>query len=62
MICVMRRITFFVVGYLLGGEVAPLAGAVDGFFRVKVLYGVAQGVESDGMVGTYEQSFSAFTA
>ena len=41
------------VSNFFGSEVSPLTGTADSFFRVKVLYGVAQGIESDSAVGTY---------
>ncbi len=43
-------------------EVAPLIGAVGVFFRVKVFNGIAQGVETDGLIGANEQSPAVFAA
>ena len=42
-----------VVGNLFGGEISPLARTVNGFFRIKVLYRIAQCIETDGTVSAY---------
>ena len=46
-----------VVGNLFGGEISPLARTVNGFFRIKVLYRIAQCIETDGLSARINRPF-----